>query len=314
MRTGAGLTLKAWREEVARQLLAIDFVPAADVPFDATFRPLLGEPRLVKSSLPAGYTFRDRELLKDGDGQYALVIPTTGRQFVHHVGREVDVARGSAVLLRVDEPGRLGSAGRIAHYSIMIDPTKLRSRLRDADAALCRPADARLPVMALLNAYIRLIERNSLAASAEAGAVIGPHLMDLVALTLGPTVDAARHSIKASAREAMRQAVLDYMRHNADDPGLDIRDIAATHGLSVRRLHYVFEEAGCSVGEHLLAIRLDRAHDLLSSPEHCHRRIADIALEAGFSDLSSFNRRYRARFGQTPSDTRAAAARPARRQ
>jgi AraC-like DNA-binding protein len=34
-------------------------------------------------------------------------------------------------------------------------------------------------------------------------------------------------------------------------------------------------------------------------------RICDIALQAGFSDISHFNRLFRARFGDTPSGVRA---------
>ena len=38
-------------------------------------------------------------------------------------------------------------------------------------------------------------------------------------------------------------------------------------------------------------------------------RIADIALESGFADLSQFNRAFRRRFGDTPSGMRAEARR-----
>jgi AraC-like DNA-binding protein len=39
----------------------------------------------------------------------------------------------------------------------------------------------------------------------------------------------------------------------------------------------------------------------LRDPRWRYRKIADIAAEAGFSDLSSFNRAFRRRFGLTPS-------------
>jgi AraC-like DNA-binding protein len=40
-----------------------------------------------------------------------------------------------------------------------------------------------------------------------------------------------------------------------------------------------------------------------------HRKIADIAAEAGFTDLSYFNRAFRRRYGETPSDLRETARR-----
>ncbi len=47
---------------------------------------------------------------------------------------------------------------------------------------------------------------------------------------------------------------------------------------------------------------------LLCDPKWRHRKIADIAAEAGFNDLSYFNRAFRRRYGATPSDLRAAAS------
>jgi len=43
---------------------------------------------------------------------------------------------------------------------------------------------------------------------------------------------------------------------------------------------------------------------LLTNEQHGKRRISDIALEAGFSDISHFNRLFRARFGDTPRGVR----------
>jgi AraC-like DNA-binding protein len=52
--------------------------------------------------------------------------------------------------------------------------------------------------------------------------------------------------------------------------------------------------------------RLDKAAALLRDPRWRHRKIAEIAAEAGFTDLSYFNRAFRRHFGATPSDIRAA--------
>jgi AraC-like DNA-binding protein len=53
-------------------------------------------------------------------------------------------------------------------------------------------------------------------------------------------------------------------------------------------------------------LRLQRAFTLLSEKSERPRRIADIALAAGFSDISQFNRLFRSRFGDTPSGVRTA--------
>ena len=57
----------------------------------------------------------------------------------------------------------------------------------------------------------------------------------------------------------------------------------------------------------MLERRLGRATGLLLDPRWRDRKIADIAIEAGFSDLSYFNRAFRRRYGATPSAIRDAA-------
>jgi AraC-like DNA-binding protein len=49
-------------------------------------------------------------------------------------------------------------------------------------------------------------------------------------------------------------------------------------------------------------LRLQQALKLLAESE---LRITDFAMEAGFSDVSYFNRLFRSRFGGTPRDMRA---------
>ena len=91
------------------------------------------------------------------------------------------------------------------------------------------------------------------------------------------------------------------------DPGLTLTDIAKSNGLSERYVQRLFKDFGTSFSGYLLGQRLEFAHRLLLNPLHRNRGIADIALDAGFGDLSHFNRSFRKRFGETPSDVRARA-------
>ena len=83
--------------------------------------------------------------------------------------------------------------------------------------------------------------------------------------------------------------------------------VAASLGITTRYVHLLLEDTGQSFTHHVLERRLDRAAMLLRDPLWGHRKVADIAAEAGFTDLSYFNRSFRRRFGGTPSDIREAA-------
>jgi AraC-like DNA-binding protein len=71
-----------------------------------------------------------------------------------------------------------------------------------------------------------------------------------------------------------------------------------------RYVQLLLEEDGTTFGEFVTEQRLDATRAMLRSPRFSAWSIASIAFEAGFRDLSHFNRRFRRRFGVTPSDFR----------
>jgi AraC-like DNA-binding protein len=66
----------------------------------------------------------------------------------------------------------------------------------------------------------------------------------------------------------------------------------------------LFQRTGSSFSEFVLEQRLLLAHRRLSAPGTSRDKIAAIALDAGFGDLSYFNRSFRKRFDMTPSEWR----------
>jgi len=66
----------------------------------------------------------------------------------------------------------------------------------------------------------------------------------------------------------------------------------------------LFESEGTTFTEYVLAQRLAHAHRMLTDPRRAVDKISTIASDAGFNDLSYFNRTFRRRFGATPSDVR----------
>jgi AraC-like DNA-binding protein len=94
------------------------------------------------------------------------------------------------------------------------------------------------------------------------------------------------------------------------EPGLTLAAVAQRQGVTPRYLQRLLERSGTSFSTHVNELRLQRAFALLTEPHANTRRIADIALQAGFSDISHFNRLFRARFGDTPTGVRGGAWRP----
>jgi len=100
-------------------------------------------------------------------------------------------------------------------------------------------------------------------------------------------------------------AALGHIAESFEDPRLTIAAVAHRQRISPRYLQHLLEVSGISFTARVNELRLQRAFTLLMEARDSANRISDIALQAGFSDISHFNRLFRSRFGDTPSAVRA---------
>ena len=105
-------------------------------------------------------------------------------------------------------------------------------------------------------------------------------------------------------RPALLAAVLEHVESRVQDPGLSVGGVAAHFGISKRYIHKIFEPTGETFSRHVLNRRLERTAADLTAPEQARTPIAEIAYRNGFSDLSYFNRRFKAHFQATPREVR----------
>jgi len=133
---------------------------------------------------------------------------------------------------------------------------------------------------------------------------IGAHLLDLVVLTLGAAGDSAQLARSRGVRAArLHEIVLDIAR-NFSDPAISPQSISRRLGISARYIHDLLQESGQTLSERVLEMRLQKARTMLSDPRHDSLKISEIALACGFNEVSYFNRRFRARYGASPTQTR----------
>lgn len=141
--------------------------------------------------------------------------------------------------------------------------------------------------------------------SPELSRLVVKQVYDLVALAIGPTRDAAEIAGGRGVRAARLRAIQSDIATNAATQSFSIEGLAARHRISPRYIRRLFEGTGTTVIEFVVAQRLAHAHRMLSDAQYDERTISSIAFDAGFSDLSYFNRCFRQRYGATPSDIRA---------
>jgi AraC-like DNA-binding protein len=88
------------------------------------------------------------------------------------------------------------------------------------------------------------------------------------------------------------------------DPEISAARLAARLGLSERYVHHLLAGSGLKFRDVVRDKRLELAWRVLQEPASAAPRIAEIAFDAGFADLSNFNRAFRRRYGCTPSACR----------
>jgi AraC-like DNA-binding protein len=296
--------VRKWREEYARHCHHLDFEPLPDVPFYHAVQPIFDVPSMVRTTLSPGFIFRDQDLLRDGDDRVCLLIAETPRLGIWHRGREVQLGSGEATLLQADAPGRCGASENFAIFALVMAPTDLEARGCRPGDGLTRRIGRNSDALKLLRGYTGALERTALASSVEASKVVHRHILDLAALAASP--HGAIGESSASAVVAARlAAALDQIRSSFQDPDLSVAAVARSLEISPRYLQRLLEIGGTSFTAQVNELRLQRAHALLTAERRDRQRISDVALQAGFSDVSYFNKLFRSRFGGTPKDLRA---------
>jgi AraC-like DNA-binding protein len=150
----------------------------------------------------------------------------------------------------------------------------------------------------LLIAMLETHFRSSDPSDAQASEAFGRYLADIVALQLGANRAGGEQIAKRGLMAARRQLVLEKIQARAADPSFSATVVASELGVTRRYVNLLLEATERTFSEHVLDRRLTIAHQLLLTQSS--RTITSLAMEAGFSDLSYFNRMFRRRFGDTP--------------
>jgi len=172
----------------------------------------------------------------------------------------------------------------------------------NSDRAATQDSEA----LRLLTRYVDLFDENSELTSAALRRLVATHVNDLMALTFGASRDASGGRGRRAAR---LHAIKSDIVNSLSEPELSLTQIAARHCVTPRYVQTLFEHEGTTFSSFLLDLRLAHVHRMLRDPMQAKTPISSIVYEAGFGDLSHFNRAFRRRFGATPSNVRAEATR-----
>jgi len=289
--------LPALRELFDRSVqLEIDAEPGHAVEMTMALVPGMRRARML-SPLTARMT-RPTPMLADGEDTVCLLIKTGGHLALTQGRREAVPQVGDGVLLVYREPASLQFV-EASYLSVRVPFSALAlARNVSAAAAHCIPRDTE--ALSLLRAYVANMPDSI--ADPQLVRLYVTHIYDLISLAIGTTAEGRQIANQRGVRAARREAIKADLIRN---PEVSLDRLAAQHGISPRYVQMLFEGDGTTFSEFALERRLDAAHSMLTSPRYETWSVTAIALEAGFGDLSYFNRRFKRRFLMTPTDLRA---------
>lgn len=241
---------------------------------------------------------RPAQMLADGDDTICLMMKTGGHLALSQCGREETAQNGDGVLLVYREPA-VAQFIDATYLSVRV-PFAALGTLAKVDVAAGRRIPHDVEALRLLRVYLANLPQRIV--DPHLGQLSATHIYDLIALAIGATPDgrelASRRGIRAARLEAIKADLIENSR-------LNVEQAAMRQGISTRYVQMLFEEAGTTFSEFALERRLEAARAMLTSPRYAALSITEIAMEAGFGDLSYFNRRFKLNYHMTPSDLRA---------
>ena len=305
-----------FRDTLVRGLFQFDMVSETEGPYRGEVDLCVGGPAVFGQVYGSQAAFhRSASVARQCEEGVWLLLTRTGRMVAKQDEVDCVLEPGDGIIFNAVRP----HAGRCALESdtwVVKIPSPLLQTLRSKDAetrtiVLRRDLGVTQLIASLLQAHERVVDH----VSEDVSFLTAQHLADLVAAAMGADRN-GRHLIEGRGVKASRlQTILDDIAQHYLDAGLSAEAVAARLGLTARYIHLLLEDTGQSFSEHVLELRLRLAQRLLVGPHRAGEKISDIAYRCGFSDLSYFNRTFRQRFGQTPSEVRSSArngGRPAR--
>jgi AraC-like DNA-binding protein len=295
--------IREWREHFARRCLKVDFEPLPGTTFHASVKPIFPELGIIRTASSPGFVFRDEDLLRDGNDSFELIVAQSQELIIARQGREMRLGPGDATIMQASATGRVGSRERFGFLEALVSSAESDIRGCRADDALMHHIGSNSDVLKLLHGYIRSLERSALATSVEGREIVRRHMLDLVAIAATPHQSISESSLSGVAA-AHTHAIFDHLASHFSDPELRLSSVAQSLQISPRYVQRLLEASGTSFTAHVTELRLNHAFALLTARVKSDARICDVAMQAGFSDISHFNRLFRSRFGDTPKGVR----------
>jgi AraC-like DNA-binding protein len=302
-----GQQVPYWEEVMTRTCAPMHISPAADGPFRArstTHR--LGCVQITTVEADAIDARRTRRQIAQGDRDTINVSVQKGSSgLVVQDGREALLSPGDLTFYDTNRPYSLRFAERYGLQIFALPRQALGlsdDELRRLTAVAMRPDEG---LAALVTSFLARLAADAAGYQPQTGDRLARNAVDLLTTLAAERLGHGSASGGDSATTALRLRIQAFIDRHLSDPDLSPGTIAAAHHVSVRYVHYLFQEQGTTVGRWIQHRRLEACRRELARRANGGVAVAAVAQRFGFTSPAHFSRAFRAAYGMSPREWRA---------
>jgi AraC-like DNA-binding protein len=304
--------LPVFREGLIRRQVGLDTTTREDMQFSGTIkRCRLGMVDVALITTTVASFVRTPELVSDGGDAVFTVLCLNGGMLCTQGDAPVRIGPGDGVVCDSGEPGGLQMEAETRCWSLKVARPDMAKTAAHTKRFAGRKLNNTGMAVKLLARYLDSLQGAGAVADEREARIFGEHLLDLIGMAIGVEGEARQLAERRGVRAVRHAAVLREIERNIGDNRLSAAAVAEKLGVTPRYVHFLLEESGRTFSEHVLIRRLKLVEELLRDEEKSNFKISAIARQAGFIDMSYFNRCFRNHAGDTPTGYRVKHVHPA---
>jgi AraC-like DNA-binding protein len=239
-----------------------------------------------------------RDVRLDGVDHYYAVFQIAGRSTILQNDRAATLSVGDVTLIDSARPVTYLNAGSEEWLSLQLPRQPLKSHLGFEPLSGFHGRHVTW-VGRLLYQLIRESAEHGESSSASPGRYMQLAIYDLIGALFAPsdTLPVSPHTDKLFRR------VCDIIKNRFADPDFGPCEVAIEAGISLRYLQKLFYQRSSTCSQYIYSLRLDHATRLLLRRKWLRsvEPVSEVAYASGFRDYTHFARKFRHRFGHSPS-------------
>ncbi|MDX3308760.1 AraC-like ligand-binding domain-containing protein [Streptomyces sp. NPDC054884] len=299
--------LECWRDAVSRNLVPLEVLPRESVDFSASLHAVqVGQVQMsVISAAPHSIARTRRHITSDAPDFFQLTLQLTGQGVLTQLDRQARVGPGELVVYDTRRPFTYDLDQPHTGLVLMFPQAMLQLTERDLARVTATPVPCHDGLGQVVLPFLHGLARQMEHLEDRATPRLADNVIDLIGTLLLGHAGADR-TTGTDGPGRLTERVLLHMERRLADPGLSPEGIAAAHRISRRYLYKLLAAQGYTVSGWIREQRLARCRRDLADPALDHLPVGAVGGRWGFADPAHFSHAFKAVYGMSPREARAA--------